>query len=78
MTLMYDVKLIMSMVQRLSGRILPQILTKEVTIDELANEERRSELAWELSEFFCDSFKIELGEDGIIEYDFYDELQYAL
>lgn len=49
MTLMYDVKLILSMAQRLSGEILPSFLTKKVSIDELEDDQRRSELAWELS-----------------------------
>ena len=78
LTLMYDIKLILSMAQRLSGEILPSILTKKLSMDELIDDERRSVLAWELSEFFCNGFEFDLDENGVIQFDFKDELQSAL
>ena len=53
-TLYYDIKLILNMIQNLSGQILPTFLTKETKEAELQNEERRNELAWEMAEFFVD------------------------
>ena len=74
-TLQYDLKLILNMAQRLSGKILPSFLTKELTNQELQDPERRSELALELAQFTADVASIELQDDGKIHFDFRDLLE---
>ena len=63
-TLFYDVKLILNMIQGLSGQILPTLLTRETSLSELQDEARRSELAGELSEFIVELLGLKVDAHG--------------
>ena len=64
LTLQYDFRLILNMAQRLSDEILPSLLTKELSQDELQDADRRLELALELTQFIADLIGIRLEDDG--------------
>lgn len=76
-TLHYDIKLILNMIQRLSGEIFPSFLTKETSLAELQNEARRKEIAWELAQFFVQQTlqDDEMDSTGSVNFDFEQQLQ---
>ena len=72
LTIHYDVKLILNMFQALTGEILPRILTKSTTREQLEDPETRSELASELAEFLQGMTPFQMDEEGYILVDFED------
>ena len=45
MTLHYDLKLILNMIQSFTGEVFPKVLTKQTTIEQLQDDTTRLELA---------------------------------
>jgi len=70
LTLHYDIKLILSMIQAFTGEVFPRFLTKETTLEQLQDDTTRSALAQELTTFIVDITPYDIDEDGYILVDF--------
>ena len=56
----------LKMFQSLSGQLVPEILTKGVSPEDLMNEEKRKSIATNLAEFIKSATDFEVDEHGYI------------